>query len=123
AGALDLKNISGDVNVAAGPGRDATLELVYRSRGRTEADAQLGLSSVTVSVQSRGDRTTVESSYPDERRTPYRVDITYNVVVPSGTRVSAGTTGGSVTVKGVKGELSASSIGGNVTVSDSPHLT
>jgi DUF4097 and DUF4098 domain-containing protein YvlB len=122
AGALELKNISGDVNVTAGGGREGTLELVYRSRGRTEADAKLGLSKVTVNVQQRGERTTVESIYPDERQPPYRVDITYNVVVPPGTRVTAGTTGGSVTMKGVTGDSSASSIGGNVTVTDSPHL-
>jgi DUF4097 and DUF4098 domain-containing protein YvlB len=121
-GALELKNISGDVNVTAGAGRESTIELVYRSRGRTEADAKLGLSRVTVSVQQRGERTTVESNYPEERQPPYRVDITYTVVVPAATRVTASTTGGSITVRGIKGELSASSLGGNVTVNDSPHL-
>jgi hypothetical protein len=43
-------------------------------------------------VQQRGERTTVESNYPDDRRPPYHVDITYNVVVPAGTRVTAATT-------------------------------
>ena len=134
SGALDLKNVSGDVHVTAGPGRDATIELMYRSRGRTDADAKLGLSSVTVTIQQRGERTSVESIYPNDRRPPYQVDITYNVVVPAGTRVTAGTTGGSVTVKGVNGErlgqfrrrrrdrerfaahVSATTVGGNVSV-------
>jgi len=122
-GTLDLKNVSGDVNVTTGGGRDGSIELIYRSRGRTDADAKTGLEKVSVTVQQRGDRTTVESIYPHEREAPYSVDVTYNVVVPPGTAVTAGTTGGNVMVKGVKGDVTASSIGGNVTVSESPRVT
>src|SRR5215472_14996780 len=45
-GSLDLKNVSGDVVVTAGSGRDTTVEIVRRSRGRTDADAKQGLDRV-----------------------------------------------------------------------------
>ena len=46
-GSLELRNIVGDIMVKAGGSRDATVEIVRMSRGRTDADAKLGLERVT----------------------------------------------------------------------------
>src|SRR5258708_490147 len=48
AGALDLRNVSGDITVTAGSARDVTIEIVRVSRARTDADAKRGLEQVTV---------------------------------------------------------------------------
>jgi DUF4097 and DUF4098 domain-containing protein YvlB len=124
SGSLELKNISGDIVVTTGGGNDATVEIVRVSRGRTDADAQLGLQQVTVEVDQRADRAVVETHYPDNRnsRPPYSVSVSYNVTTPARTRLTANSVGGSIRVTGVRGDLSAMSVGGNVTIADAGHV-
>lgn len=124
SGSLDLKNVSGDIVVTAGGGTEATIEIVRVSRGRTDADARLGLQQVTVEVDQRGDRATVETHYPDNRnsRPPYSVSVSYTVTTPAGTRLTANSVGGNIRVTGIRGDLSAMSVGGNVTISEAGHV-
>ncbi len=63
-GSLELRNISGPISVTAGSGKDVTIEIVRTSRGRTDADAKNGLQQVTVDVDHRGERATVNARYP-----------------------------------------------------------
>jgi DUF4097 and DUF4098 domain-containing protein YvlB len=124
-GALEIRNISGDITIipTTGAGREATIEAVYRSRGRTEADARQGLTDVTVRVDQRGERATVETVYPQmQRQSPYRVDVAFNVTAPAGTRITAASIGGNVNIRGIKGEVTASSTGGTLTISESPRV-
>jgi hypothetical protein len=119
-GTLALRNIAGDITVTAGTGRSATVEVTRRSRGRTDADAKLGLERVRVEVDHRGERATVTARYPDdERRPPYAVTTTYVVTAPSGTQLSVSTLSGNVIVKDIKGDVSATVTSGNVAVSGS----
>jgi DUF4097 and DUF4098 domain-containing protein YvlB len=124
-GTLDLKNISGDITVTAGNGREVVMDITRRSRGRTDADAKLGLEQVKVEVDHRGDRATVETRYPDQQgrqRTPYSVSVTYNVTAPVGTRVSITNISGSVTATGLHGDLSVDVVSGDIEISNSTHL-
>ncbi len=113
-GSLDLKNVSGDVIVNAGGGRDATIEIVRVSHGRTDADAKTGLDRVHVDVTTRSDRTTVEAVYPSENRPPYSVSINYTVTAPAGTRVNVSSVSGDVSVKGITGDVAVSVISGGI---------
>jgi len=123
-GALDLRNISGDIKVTAGSARDVTIEIVRVSRGRTDADARRGLDEVTVAVDQRGDRATVESRYPNQRgRSPYDVSVTYTVTAPAGTRVTVSSVGGNIAISGIHGDVAAANVGGNVTLSDAGRVT
>ena len=124
-GTLDLKNISGDITVTAGNGREVVMDITRRSRGRTDADAKLGLEQVKVEVDHRGDRATVETRYPDQQgrqRTPYSVSVTYNVTAPVGTRVSITNISGDVTATGLHGDLSVDVVSGDIVISNSTHL-
>jgi hypothetical protein len=115
-GSLTLKNLVGDITITAGSGRSATMEIVRRSRARTDADAKLGLERVKVEVDVRGDRATVTTRYPDDRRPPYAVSVAYTVTVPAGTHVTAQTMSGDVRIKDVKGDVSVDVASGDATI-------
>ena len=114
-GSLELRTISGDITVTAGSGADVVLEVVRQSRGRTEADAALGLREVPWTVDHRGERALVETAAP-RGRTPYHVNTTYSVTAPAGTRITATTISGNVNVKNIKGDVSVEIKSGNVNV-------
>jgi hypothetical protein len=117
-GALDLRNVVGDISVTAGTGRDTTVEIVRTSRGRTDADARLGLSRIKVEVDQRGNRATIRPLYPDESRPPYSVSVSYRVTAPAGTRVTATSLSGGVTIHGIRGDVAVSVTSGNVDLGD-----
>ena len=115
-GTLELHNLSGDITVTAGTGRDATIEVIRRSRGRTDADARLGLERVTVSQQVTGTRATVRADYPNERQSAYSVSVNMVISAPAGTRLVINSLSGNLKVTGILGELSANTISGDVTL-------
>lgn len=122
-GTIELKNVIGDISVKAGGGREATVEIVRTSRGRTDADAKLGLQRVTANVTTRGDRGTVSVEYPEERRPPYYVAVAYNVTAPAGASVLVQTITGNVTLNGIRGETSVNTTTGSVDIAQAADLT
>src|SRR5579871_386733 len=119
SGTLDLDTLSGDIIVNAGSSRDVTLEIVRRSRGRTDADAKAGLDRVKVQVDSGPDRARVHTPSADMRNPPYSVDVSYTVTAPPGTRVTGHTVSGNVTVKGLRGDVDAGVTSGGITITGS----
>jgi len=117
AGTLELSNITGSISVTASGRNDASIEIVRRSRGRTDADAKTGLDRVTAIVEHRGDRASVRPNYPNERNSPYSVSIEYIVSAPAGATVTISSISGGVTVKDMKGALSVRLTSGPVSVS------
>ncbi|HVW05214.1 MAG TPA: DUF4097 family beta strand repeat-containing protein [Vicinamibacterales bacterium] len=116
SGSLEIKNVSGDVTVTAGSGTDARIEFTKRARGKTAADVRRGLDEVTVDIEQQSGRVTVETHYPnrDRGRNDVNVDITFVITAPAGTRVTASTVSGNVRVENIKGNLSASTVSGDV---------
>lgn len=122
SGELDLENISGNIQVQAGPGRELIIEIRRHARGRTEADARTGLTRVRVETVQRGNRVTARTQYPNERQSSYGVSVDYIVTAPAGTRVTVNTLSGDVSVSGIQGETSATSLSGDMTAVDVPRL-
>jgi hypothetical protein len=118
AGALEVRNMGGNVTVSAVSGGDATIDIVRTSRGRTDADAKLGLEKVTVDVDQRGDRATLTVQYPDDNRPPYAVSTAFHVKAPAGTRITINSLGGNITVTDITGDISTSTHGGNTTITN-----
>lgn len=118
SGALELKNVIGDITVKAGSARDVKLEIVRIARGRTDADAKRGLTEVTAEVTQREGRASVTARYPSSRgeRLPYAVSVAYIVEAPAGTSLTIGTTTGDVDVSGIKGEMTVDSVSGDVKI-------
>ena len=124
-GSLDLKNISGDIIVTGGNGREVTMDITRRSRGRTDADAKLGLEQVKVEVDHRGDRATVETRYPEQQgrqRLPYSVSVAYVISAPAGTRMNITNISGDVTVKGMTGDLSLDVVSGDIQITNATRV-
>lgn len=115
-GTLELSNLSGDITVTVGGSREASIELIRESRGRTDADARTGLDRVKVQSQVVGTRGTVKTDYPNERQSNYTVSVEMNVTVPVGTRLVVNSVSSDVKVTGVRGELSVTTISGDLTL-------
>lgn len=121
-GELQLANISGDIAVSRGGGNDVSVEIIKTARGRTDEDARELLQLVQVEVVERGGRAEVKTQYPrgDElrrnNRRNFNVSVAYNVTAPEGIRLRASSISGSITVRDIKGEVSAESVSGNVRV-------
>lgn len=124
-GSLELKNISGDIIVTAGNGREVTMDITRRSRGRTDADAKLGLEQVKVEIDHRGDRANVETRYPEQQgrqRLPYSVSVAYVISAPAGTRMNITNISGDVTVKGMTGDLSLDVVSGDIQITNATRV-
>jgi DUF4097 and DUF4098 domain-containing protein YvlB len=119
SGAIDLQTLAGDITVTAGGGKDATLEIVRKSRGKTDADVQQGLDAVKVTVDQRPDRARVRAIYPDRTPSTYSVEVSYIVTAPAGVHVTAETTAGVVTIKGIRGDVSADITSGRIDITGS----
>lgn len=115
-GEFDLDNLSGDIRIMPGTGRDLTIQISRVSRGRTEADAKAGLARVRVETTHRGDRATARTAYPSERQSNYSVSVDYVVTAPAGTRITAKTVSGDLTIGALTGEITLNSISGDVRV-------
>lgn len=118
SGTIELHNLSGDITVMAGGGRDASIELVRHSRGRSDADARTGLDRVKVDTQVTGTRAIVKVDYPSERQSNYSVSVDMIVTAPAGTSVIVKSVSADVKVTGIKGELGITTISGGITLSN-----
>ncbi len=121
-GLLELRNIAGDITVNVGSGRDVVIETVKQSRADSESDAALGLQEVEVTIDHRGERVVVDTTYP-RRRTPYQVTTTFNVTAPAGTRLNARSVSGSITVRGITGDLTVDTISGAIRINESGRVS
>lgn len=122
SGEFTLDNISGDLRITAGSGRDLSIEIIRHSRGRNESDARAGLARVRVETTHRGDRVTARTVYPNERQSDFSVSVEYVVTAPAGTRITAKTISGDISASRMTGELSVSTTSGDVTVTNAERL-
>jgi hypothetical protein len=122
-GQLDLENISGDVTIRQGTGRELVVEILRESRGTSEATAKAGLEAVRAVSEERGGRVTVKTTYPTQRgRGEYSVDVNYIISAPAGTRITTRSISGDVTANGVDGELSVNTISGDIRITDADRV-
>ena len=127
-GELQLANVSGDIVVSRG-GNDVSVEIIKTARGRTDEDARELLQLVQVEVVERGGRAEVKTQYPsgDEmrrnNRRNFNVSVAYNVTAPAGIRLRATSVSGSITVRDIKGDVSAESVSGAVRIFNGGRIT
>lgn len=122
-GEFSLDNLSGDIRIMPGSGRELIIEITRHARGRTEADARAALTRVRVETTHRGERATARTVYPQNERQPnYSVSVDYVVTAPAGTRVTAKTLSGDVTVGAIRGDLTVNSTSGDVQITGATRL-
>jgi len=125
-GALDLSNISGDVQVTGGGGNEIRIEAVKRVRHRDASEARRLLQLLRVEAVQIGGRIEVRTLYPrrneqsGERGLSARVD--YVVTVPVAAAVAVKTISGNAVVAKVDGEVRAETVSGDVSVTATPNV-
>ena len=100
-----------------GSGRDVVIETIKQSRASSEAEAARGLQEVQITIDHRGERVVVDTTYP-RGRTPYQLTTPFNVTAPAGTRLNARSVSGNVSVRGITGDVTVDSVSGTVTISE-----
>jgi len=120
AAEIDLSNLAGDITITRG-GSSVQVEAVKIARGRTVEEAREMLALVTVQIAERGPRAEVRTVYPrheerDRERRNINVTVRYNVTAPEGTRVSARSLSGSISVTDIKGDINATTLSGDVRI-------
>lgn len=120
SGEITLSNLSGDIIVTRGGGRDAQVEIVKTARGRTDDETKEALAAVTVDVNERGSRAEIRTVYPTRedrgRNRNFNVSVQYTVTAPENTRISASSLSGSLRVRDIKGDLNLTTLSGNVVI-------
>ena len=116
SGLLELSTYEGDITVTAGSGTEVRVEITRRARGMSEREVKIALSEVQVGADRKGDRVILAVIAPRRPIVRARVNVSYAVTAPAGTRVVATTLGGNVEIKGIKGETAAQVTSGNITI-------
>ena len=118
SGEIDVSNLAGDIIFTKGSGETATIEIVKTARGRTVEDAKEQLRRLPVDVTERGSRVELRSQYPRvPGRRSFSASVAYTISAPPGTRVTAQSLSGDISVSDITGDLSLNSISGNIRVS------
>ncbi|MCC7123404.1 MAG: DUF4097 family beta strand repeat protein [Acidobacteria bacterium] len=123
--ALDVSNISGDVQVTGGSGREIRVEATRRVRHRDADEARRLLREMRVEFTHVGNRVEVRTQYP--RRTGgsgrnISASVDYLITVPASAIVAIKTIAGNARVTQVHGEVRAEAISGDVEVTGARNL-
>lgn len=109
AKALEISNVSGDINVNVGG------DVVFVKATKTAATPE-ALEGVNVEVREKGSTVIVETEYPKHTKGESKIRVDFDVTLPEGAELTASTVSGDVTVMGVK-TVEASAVSGTVNVS------
>ncbi len=124
-GAFDLTNISGNIVITAGSGRDVIVEAVKRVQRPNPNSARALLQMIDIQVVEEANRIDIRTVYPRPRNFPGSVD--YTITVPADANVTVKATTGSIHATGIRidalktvsGDIElvdASAVSGNITV-------
>ena len=123
-GALDLSQLSGDIRVTGGSGSEIKIEATKRVRHRDPEEAKRLLAALRIDVNNFHGRVEVRTIYP--RRGSFGNNISasvdYVISVPAGTAVALKSISGDISVSSVKGEVRAETVSGDVNVSATPNV-
>lgn len=124
---LDLSNLSGDITITRGGGGSVQLEAVKIARARTADEAREMLKYVSIDITERGSRAEVKTIYSGHQerareRRNLNVSVAYTVTAPEGTKISASSLSGTISVSDIKGELSLVTLSGDVRVTNAARL-
>lgn len=116
---LELSNMSGDIVVVPGGGRNATIEYTRHGWGDTTGEAKQQLAAVDVTLTVNNGRGVVSSRWLGmgrERRQRMRGSVDYRVTAPPQTRIRVKSMSGDIEISRMKGDLSLETLSGNIEV-------
>ena len=124
-GSFALSNISGDIVIRGGAGDQVQVQAVKEvRRAGSDAEAKRQLARVEIEVTHTGNRLRIHTRYEEQsdRDHDSSVSVDFEVIVPSGTEVSAKSVSGDIDVSNVQGELSAETVSGEVDIQKADKL-
>ena len=116
SGTLELAGVSGDVTVTEGGTDTITVEAVKKVHG-LESDARAQFARVQVTMTEHAGRVEVRTGYSGHDN---HVSVDFAVTAPAGTTVSVHTVSGDVKITGIRGEVRAESVSGNISAMGTP---
>jgi DUF4097 and DUF4098 domain-containing protein YvlB len=116
---LDIINVSGRIIVTRGGSDTIAIDALKRVSGNA-ADARDQLAKATVEMNERAGRVEVRTAYSSRS---VRVSVDYTVTAPAGTSVVLRTMSGAIAVTGIRGEVRAEALSGDVTLTDTPSVS
>ena len=123
--ALDLSQLSGDIRVTGGGGSEIKVEATKRVRHRDPEQAKRLMQDLRIEMNNFNGRVEVRTIYP--RRGSYGNNISasvdYVISVPAGASVALKSISGDISVTSVKGEVRAETVSGDVNVTGTPNVS
>jgi hypothetical protein len=114
-GTFDLTNVTGNIVITGGSGRDVGIDAMKRVQRPNPRAARLLLEMIDIQVTEQANRVEVRTIVPRPRNFPGSVDFT--ISVPEDANVIVKTITGSIKATNVKGELRADAVAGSVSAS------
>lgn len=123
--ALDLSHLAGDIRVTGAGGSEIKVEATKRVRHRDPEQAKRLLQDLRIDMNNFNGRVEVRTIYP--RRGSYGNNISasvdYVISVPTGASVAVKSISGDISVTTVTGEVRAETVSGDVNVSGTPNVS
>ncbi len=118
-------HLAGDIRVTGGGGSEIKVEATKRVRHRDPEQAKRLLQDLRIDMNNFNGRVEVRTIYP--RRGSYGNNISasvdYVISVPAGASVALKSISGDISVTSVKGEVRAETVSGDVNVSGTPNVS
>lgn len=122
--ALDLSHLAGDIRVTGGSGSEIRIEATKRTRHRDPEQARKMLEALRVDINSFNGRVEIRTIYPRRGAWGNNVSasVDYVIAVPAGAAVTLKSISGDISVTSVKGEVRADTVSGDVNLTATPNV-
>ncbi len=115
-GKVEIRNVSGDVEVTVWNRNEVKIDALKTSRASSMDKAKENASKVRIEVTRENGILKVETKYPKPSIKNLSVSVNYKVVIPSQATISARSVSGDVTLENIGGKAAAETKSGDVTV-------
>jgi DUF4097 and DUF4098 domain-containing protein YvlB len=115
-GKVEIRNISGDVEVMTWDRGEVKIDALKISRASSMEKAKEYASKVKIEISRENGMLKVETKYPKPSIKGMNVSVDYKVMIPSQAAIGAKSVSGNVTLENVGGKAAAETKSGDVTV-------
>lgn len=115
-GKVEIRNISGDVEVVVWDRNEVRIDALKTSRASSLDKAKENASKVDIEVSRQNGMLKVETKYPKPSIKNLNVSVSYKITIPAQAAVNARSVSGDVTLENIGGKADADTKSGNVTV-------
>jgi hypothetical protein len=113
-GKVEVRNISGDVDVKTWDRAEVKIDALKVSKASTMEKAKENAAKVKIEVYEEDGILKIETKYPKPSIKGLNVSISYSVMIPSQASIKARSVSGDVTLENIGGKAEANTISGNV---------